>query len=156
MNRGGFPAGVSQPVQYGERARGFAVYLNQYQLIPYQRVTEMFEDLFGQPINQGILLNALETSYGNLESTENRIKSEILNSPCVHFSETRLYRGSERAWLHSTSTEKFTYYTRNEAMQAWMMLVSFRTTKEYMTTGNLTTHMRTVLTPFAMLIISGN
>lgn len=110
LNRGGFPAGVSQPVQYGERARGFAVYLNQYQLIPYQRVTEMFEDLFGQPISQGTLLNTLETSYGNLKSAENRIKSEILNSPCVHFDETGLFRGSERAWLHSASTEKFTYY----------------------------------------------
>ncbi|MFW0860286.1 MAG: DUF6444 domain-containing protein [Dehalococcoidia bacterium] len=50
-NRGEFPAGVSQPVQYGERVKGFAVYLNQYQLIPYQRVTETFEDLFERPIS---------------------------------------------------------------------------------------------------------
>jgi transposase len=110
LNRGGFPAGVSQPVQYGGRAKGFAVYLNQYQLIPYQRVTEMFEDLFGQPISQGTLLNALEACYGHLESTEEWIKSGILNSHSAHFDETGLYRGSERAWVHSASTEELTYY----------------------------------------------
>jgi transposase len=110
MNHGGFPAGVTQPVQYGERAKSFAVYLNQYQLIPYQRVTEMFEDLFGQPISQGTLLNAIETSYCNLESTENWIKSGILNSYSAHFDETGLYRSGKRVWLHSASTEEFTYY----------------------------------------------
>ncbi|PIU56412.1 MAG: hypothetical protein COS88_02870, partial [Chloroflexi bacterium CG07_land_8_20_14_0_80_51_10] len=79
-NRGGFPEGVTQPVQYSERVKSFAVYLNQYQLIPYERVTEMFEDLFGRSISQGTLLNAIETSYCNLESTENWIKDRISDS----------------------------------------------------------------------------
>ena len=109
-SRGDFPEGVTQAVQYGERAKSFAVYLNQYQLIPYERVTEMFVDLLGQPISQGTLLNAIETSYCNLESTENWIKSRILNSHTVHFDETGLYRSGKRAWLHSASTEEFTYY----------------------------------------------
>ena len=109
-SRGDFPEGVTQPVQYGERVKSFAVYLNQYQLIPYERVTEMFEDLFGQPISQGTLLNAIETSYHNLEPTENWIRGRILNSHTTHFDETGLYRSGKRVWLHSASTEEFTYY----------------------------------------------
>ena len=110
LNRGDFPAEVTQAVQYGERAKGFGVYLSQYQLIPYQRVTEMFEDLFGQSISQGTLLNAIQTSYRNLEFTEAWIKSNILDSHTVHFDETGLYYSGERFWLHTASTEEFTYY----------------------------------------------
>jgi len=112
LSRGGFPEGVTQAVQYSERAKSFAVYLNQYQLIPYERVTEMFEDLFGQSISQGTLLNAIETSYCNLEPTEDWIKNEILNSHTVHFDETGLYRSGKRAWLHSAPIKigEFTYY----------------------------------------------
>jgi transposase len=110
LNRGDFPEGVTQPVQYGERVKSFAVYLNQYQLIPYQRVSEMFEDLFGRSISQGTLLNTIQTSYRNLESTEAWIKSNILDSHTVHFDETGLYYGGKRFWLHTASTEEFTYY----------------------------------------------
>ena len=46
----------------------------------------------------------------NLEPTEDWIKNEILNSHTVHFEETGLYRSGKRAWLHSASTEEFTYY----------------------------------------------
>jgi transposase len=110
VNRGSFPRGVSHSVQYGNRVKSFAVYLNQYQLIPYQRVTEMFEDLFGQSLSQGTLLNAIETSYVNLESTEDWIKGNILKTPTVHFDETGIYHSSKRLWLHAASTESFSYY----------------------------------------------
>jgi transposase len=111
LNRGDFPEGVDQPVQYGERVKSLAVYLNQYQLIPYERVTEIFEDLFGKSISQGTLLNALQTSYHNLEATENRIKDKILDSHIAHFDETGLYLGGKRVWLHDASTEDLTYYS---------------------------------------------
>jgi len=110
VNRGSFPAGVTKSVQYGDRVKSLAVYLNQYQLIPYQRVTEMFEDLFGQSISQGTLLNAIETSYRNLESTEHWIKRTILNASTVHFDETGIYCSTKRLWLHAASTEAFTNY----------------------------------------------
>jgi transposase len=33
-----FPAVVSQPVQYGPRARAAMTYLSQYQLLPFERL----------------------------------------------------------------------------------------------------------------------
>ncbi|MFW0859809.1 MAG: IS66 family transposase [Dehalococcoidia bacterium] len=114
QSKGDFPEGITQPVQYAERPKSLAVYLNQYQLIPYKRVTEIFEDVLGGSISQGTLLNALETSYNNLASTEERIKVDILNSPTVHFDDTGLYRGGQRIWLHTASTEEHTYYFPHE------------------------------------------
>ncbi len=110
LSRGSFPEGVTQVVQYGERVKSMMVYLNQYQLLPYERVTELFQDLLGQSISQGTLLNALKTSYSNLEDTENWIKDKILHSPVLHGDETGIYYNGKRIWLHSASTPEFTYY----------------------------------------------
>ncbi len=87
-------------MQYGERVKSLAVYLNQYQLLPYERVTEVFQDLLGQSISQGTLLNALKTSYSNLEDTENWIKNRILHSPVVHGDETGIYRNGKCVWQY--------------------------------------------------------
>ena len=50
-NKASFPERVTQPVQYGPQVQALAVYLNQYQLLPYYRIRELFADLFGQPIS---------------------------------------------------------------------------------------------------------
>ena len=39
-----FPTGVSKAVQYGAQLKAHAVYLSQYQLLPYQRIQQYFAD----------------------------------------------------------------------------------------------------------------
>jgi len=54
-----FPAGITQPVQYGNRVQASVTYLSQYQLLPYQRLQEFFQDLFQIRLSQGTLNNIL-------------------------------------------------------------------------------------------------
>ena len=49
LSKAAFPEGVSQPLQYGAGVQQWAVYFTQYQLLPYQRTAQIFEDLFAQP-----------------------------------------------------------------------------------------------------------
>jgi transposase len=35
-----FPEGVGKAVQYGKQVKGHAIYMSQYQLIPYARIQE--------------------------------------------------------------------------------------------------------------------
>ncbi len=42
-----FPEGVNQPVQYGQRLRTQASYLNTYHFIPMGRTVELLGDLYG-------------------------------------------------------------------------------------------------------------
>ena len=65
---------ASASVQYGPRIKAVAVYLNQYQLIPYARVEEMLGALYGTRLCEGSLLNFNQQLYVDLEDTENRIK----------------------------------------------------------------------------------
>ena len=52
-----FPSHITKAIQYGSSVKSFAVYMSQYQLIPYARVQEVFKDQFDLKISQGSLCN---------------------------------------------------------------------------------------------------
>jgi len=110
VNRAPFPEGVDQPAQYGPRIKASAVYLNQYQLLPYERIRELFLDLFGTGLSAGTIVNANRTCSVALKPVEEMIKDKITASGVVHFDETGLYTEQKRWWLHVASTEDLTYY----------------------------------------------
>ena len=47
-----FPEEVSKAVQYGKSIKAHAVYMSQYQLIPYARIQEYFTQQLQIPISQ--------------------------------------------------------------------------------------------------------
>lgn len=50
-NKATFPSGVNQAVQYGLEIKAQAVYFNQYQLLPLQRISELFATIYGQALS---------------------------------------------------------------------------------------------------------
>lgn len=110
IHTGVFPEGVNSPVQYGSGVRAMAVYLNQYQHIPYERSCEALRDLFNCSISQGTLRNILAECYTQLEGAEEAIKKHISLSDVAHFDETGLRIAGKRSWVHSASTETATHY----------------------------------------------
>ena len=52
-----FPTGVNAPAQYGPRVQALAVYLSQFQLLPMERIGEIFTDLFECHLSEGSLAN---------------------------------------------------------------------------------------------------
>jgi len=110
-NKASFPERVTQPVQYGPEVQALAVYLNQYQLLPYDRIRELFADLFGQPISEGTLLATNHACSEALADTEQEIKQGLLNSPVIHCDETGSRVGGKTYWLHTVSTSDLTYYS---------------------------------------------
>ncbi|PIQ93604.1 MAG: IS66 family transposase, partial [Nitrospirae bacterium CG11_big_fil_rev_8_21_14_0_20_41_14] len=109
-NQAPFPEGVTQPSQYGPRIKAIATYLNVYQLLPYERASELFYDLFGIGLSTATLVNANRTAFEALKPSEEAIKDKIISSPVVHFDETGLYTEGKRWWLHVASTDNLTYY----------------------------------------------
>ena len=110
MNKAAFPEGVGAPVQYGPRVRAAAVYLNNYQFLPYERTCELLDDLFGCPMSEGTLANIVADCHQRLEDPVAFIKQLIAQAPVAHFDETGSRVESTLWWLHTSSTVNATYY----------------------------------------------
>ncbi len=104
------PDGVTHKVQYGPRLRATAVYLKNYGLLPYERTSQLFEDLFGVALSAGTLVNVDREARQRLAEVNERIKEGILGSPVVHFDETGMRIEGKMHWLHVAGTDRLTYY----------------------------------------------
>ncbi len=110
INKAAFPEDVNAPVQYGARVKAMAVYLKGYQLLPLERTAELFEDLFSCPLSEGTLNNIIKIASKRLKGPVDQIKEQIKAAEVAHFDETGLSVKGKRHWLHTASTNKFTYY----------------------------------------------
>ncbi len=125
-----FPADVTQPVQYGARVKALVGYFSQYQLLPYQRIQEIFQDVPNISISQGSINNILTQGYEMLGGFEVQVKAHLVSSDVVHFDETGIKVNKKKHWLHAASTAKLTYYLIHprrglEAMDAADILPNF-------------------------------
>jgi transposase len=130
IHKGQFPADIKATVQYGNKTKAAALYLTHYQLVPQERTTEIFENLFSLPISEGSLNSFTQIAHDGLEKTEQVIVENITNAEVVHFDETGLYVDKKRCWLNVAGTKLFTryfYHPRRgrEAMDAAGILPHF-------------------------------
>jgi transposase len=128
---GSFPPGVEQPVQYGERLKALAVYLKDYQLLPYERQRELFEDLFGHRLSAASLVKAEQVCAQGLGEPLHAIRQQLLEAGVVGFDETGLRVEGRLAWLHTASSAELSYYQvhakrGSEAMDAIGLLPAYR------------------------------
>jgi transposase len=128
-----FPEEASaRGVSYGPRIEALSVYLMEYQLLPYERASELLSDLFGEPApGVGTLHSALRRSFEGLERTEEEIKEGLSQARVGHFDETGLRVGGKGIWVHVASTAKLTHYAvhekrGSEATEEVGILPSFR------------------------------
>lgn len=110
VTRGIFPDDVCYGVQYGPRIKGLAVYLHNYQLLPYERTAELFSDVFSHAISTGSLLKFNQECHDALADYEQAVKENLLTAPAVHFDETGMKVNGQPHWLHSASTPELTFY----------------------------------------------
>ena len=105
-----FPDHVTKAVQYGNGVKAHAVYLSQYQLIPYQRVQEYFQDQLNLPISVGSIYNFNQQAYTLLEPFEQKLIEQLIASPLLNTDETSINIDSKLHWLHCHSNERWTLY----------------------------------------------
>jgi transposase len=107
-----FPDGVNSSVQYGNGVKAHAVYLSQYQLLPYKRIEEYFTDQLGIPLSSGTLVRFNQQAAELLEQTgaTDKIETALKGSPLLHVDETGINIGGKRQWLHCASSPWWTSF----------------------------------------------
>ncbi len=110
VTKGMFPEGVRAPVQYGSSVRARALYLHQYQLLPFARTTEAMAELFGVRISAGTVARSVEECARGLLETELKIKRKLRRSGVLHADETGLRVTKKLHYIHVASTPHLTHY----------------------------------------------
>jgi len=126
-----FPEGVNRPVQYGLNLKANAVYMSQYQLIPYDRIRDHFQDQMHIPVSAGSVFNFNKEAYERLEPFEQWAKTELAKSMLMHADETGINIGGKRHWLHCASNASLTWFSPHarrgtEAMNEMGILPFFK------------------------------
>ena len=130
ISSGTFPENVSAPVQYGAALGAIAVYLVQQQLLPYERASEVMQDLLGSGMCVGTLQTLVQRCAASLEPVEQQIKAALSHAPVLHQDETGLHVAGQRQWMHVSATEQLTHYAvhakrGHEALDAIGILADF-------------------------------
>ena len=105
-----FPQEVSASVQYGSSVKAGAVYMSQYQLLPYNRVEEQFGDMLQIPISAASVFNFNLDAYNRLDPFDLWVKSKLLASPSLHADETGININGKGHWLHCLSSDTLTFF----------------------------------------------
>lgn len=104
-----FPDFVTRPVQYGIKTKATAVYMSQYQLIPYQRIEHYFSEQIGLPLSVGALFHFNQEAYALLERFEKIAQGKLISSETVHADETGINIEGKRFWLHTACNDLWTH-----------------------------------------------
>lgn len=104
------PADVQAPVQFGPRLQAVAVYLKEYQLLPYERSAEVFADLFDCSVSPGTLASMVRGFPEGLEKPLAAIKKILIASKVIHCDESGMSIRGKRHWVHVVATPKVTLF----------------------------------------------
>ena len=131
VTAGKFPPAVTQPVQYGPRLKAVMVYLQVYQLLPFERLVELLRDLFGVEPSEGTLASAQALAYTRLAPVEQAIHGGLRQAAVGHADETGSRVAGRTEWVHVFSTARLTFYAHHakrglDAFKAIGLLVGFR------------------------------
>lgn len=105
-----FPAGVSQPVQYGHRLRAQVSYLTNYQLLPWQRTCDLIEDFYQHRPAQGLIPSSNQQLVKEIDPSLEEIWHQLQQAKVAHFDESGVRVVGKLHWLHSASTPELTFY----------------------------------------------
>ena len=130
VHRSEFPQGISAPVQYGPGVSAFAVYMTQYQLLPFERSAAARAELAGITISPGSLYRDLQSAAACLQAPVAAIREALVAAPLANADETGVRVGGALQWLHVLNTSSLTAYFPHpkrgcEAIEAGGLLTRF-------------------------------
>lgn len=107
--RASFPAGVHSPVSYGSNVESLIAYYHARQYLPFARMKEMFNDIFGLPISEGGIHYLLNRFAKKTIPVYERIRQQVATSPLVGADETGARINGVLSWFWTWQTPKTTF-----------------------------------------------
>jgi len=97
-------------VSYGPELKSALTYLNNYMLIPNDRLSELSGELFKLPVSEGTIQNWQVEVAQKLTPYHIDVQLQLPKQPLLHADESGLKVNKLSMWLYVISNEYFTYY----------------------------------------------
>ena len=127
-----FPQGVrGNTIQYGASVKSHAVYMSQFQMIPYGRLEQYFYEQLGISLSKGTLFNFNKSAYEGLAPFEEIVKGKLKGSKALNVDETSINVSAKLRWIHTAANPSWVHFYLHEkrgkeAMDEEGILPSFR------------------------------
>jgi len=109
-----FPQGINTPVRYGVNVESLIGYFHCRQYIPFERMREIFNDLFRLPVSEGGLHYILNRLVSKALPAYGLIKKKIANSKVVGADETGVKINGKQHWYWTWQNEESTFIVASE------------------------------------------
>jgi transposase len=110
INKAKAPEAAPAPLNYGENIKGCAVYMQHLQMIPEDRLAQLFNDIFGLKICPQTLVSCGVRLAEKLTPWYDATQIKFNHAAVRHADESGFRIAGKTAWLHSLSTTLATLY----------------------------------------------
>lgn len=116
VNRAVPPPEAPGPVQYGSRILGAAVYLHTAHLVPYARLTEIFDTIFQVKVCKRTVETAHTRAHTALNPFEETVRAQLADAPALHVDTTGMRVDGKLYRMHVASTRYLTVYQAHSGL----------------------------------------
>jgi len=103
-----FPGHATRPVQYWSKLKAFWVYLNNHWMISFDRIQQLFSEVFWLKVSQTTLSTFNKIWFNKLEDFEEEITKSLLKEEVIHADESWIRVDWELDRIHVISTKYLT------------------------------------------------
>lgn len=104
-----FPLEVGSNISYGSSIQATIAYLHTRQYLPFERMSEFFQDFCNLPISQGTICNLLEKFAQKAQPAYDLIANKIENEKVVGSDETGIKINGQKGWFWTWQNKVMTY-----------------------------------------------
>lgn len=107
--KGEFPREAVAPVSYGANVQALVGYMSTLQSIPFKRMVDILNNVFGLQMSQGTVSNILQRMRKKAQTEVESIRSLIEHAEVVGADETGVKINGEQHWVWTFQTEALTF-----------------------------------------------
>lgn len=109
QNIASFPQGVRTPISYGENIEALVAYFHARQYIPFARMKETLNDVFGVSISEGGIHCLLQRFAQKTTPIYQIIKQRVVDSKVIGTDETGIKVNGNKHWFWTWQTPHLTF-----------------------------------------------
>ena len=107
--KGQLPREATAPVSYGANVHALVGYMSTLQSIPFKRMVDILNNVFGLQMSQGTVSNILQRMRKKAEKEMDAIRAGIEKAEVVGADETGVKINGQQHWVWTFQTDALTY-----------------------------------------------